>query len=69
MQTERPAEIRELAKVVYDRTRGPELLAVIQSLGFCRRKVNEYSGAWTVRRGDLHALIVFGGARSGREIV
>ena len=61
MQTERPAEIRELAKVVYDHTSGAKLLAAVESLGFHRVKVNGSSGAWTVRKGDLHAVIAFGG--------
>jgi len=64
-----PDEVRQLAKVVYNhRLEDPSFLKNIEKLGWKKIREVPYSGAWWVAKGDLEAMITFGGPKKDAKV-
>lgn len=61
---QRPADITQVAKEIYDHTDPSRLLESIKRLGWSHVRTNENSGAWIIQNaGGYEVMITFGGPR------
>lgn len=61
--SERPSDVTEVAREIYDHHDKGRLEKAVNRLGWRVISVNEYSGAWWIRKRDNEVMIVFGGPR------